>query len=354
MTISVLPRIRAASAFPPMRKDRGQYLRLDLSEAITAPPPGVRAAIEELLHSTRFASYPDESSLYPLLSDYVGVSPSQLLLTNGSDHGIQLLLRAFVDQGRTLRIMDPAFPVYAHVARALGAHVDCVPLRADLSFDLDDYKRDMSRDTRLLVLINPNNPTGTAISMEDMSTLVAEFPDIPIIIDEAYFEYSGVSALGLLPQAPNLIILRTFSKAFGLAGLRLGYIVAAPAIIGDLFKLRLPFDVNAFAVAAAKAHLADLSHMRAYVREILEVSKPLLEAYLKREKIGYYPSAGNFLLVKPENREAVVEGLGARGILVAPQRHPAIADTMRVGLAPKAEMLRFIRAMSDQEQAGNT
>lgn len=349
MEIPVLSRIEAATLFPRMwdGRNRADYLRLDLSEAITDPPPEVRSAIEELLGSTRFSSYPDETSLYPPLAEYVGVSPSQLLVTNGSDQAIQIVLRAFLDPGRTIRIMDPSFPVYAYVARTLGVHVHCVPLAEDLSFDLRSYRREVTGDTRLLVLVNPNNPTGTAISLDDIRAILSEFSDIPVIVDEAYFEYSGVSALGLLPKAPNLIVLRSFSKAFGLAGLRLGYLVAAPKLIENLSKLRLPFDINAFAIAAAKAHLSNLSSMRAYVREVLAVSKPLLEAFLNRKGITYYPSAANFLLVKLKDRDAVVGRLTEAGILVAPQRHPAIADTLRVGLAPESEMRRFIAALSE-------
>ncbi len=349
MEIPVLPPIRAASVFPRMwdGKDRAHYLRLDLSEAITPPPPGVRSAIEELLRSTRFSSYPDETSLYPLLSEYVGVSPSQLLVTNGSDHAIQIVLRAFLGHSQTIQAMDPSFPIYAHVARTLGVNVRCIPLADDLSFDAARYKRGVTRDTHLLVLVNPNNPTGTAIAIDDIHAIVSEFSNIPVIVDEAYFEYSGVSALELLPEAPNLIILRSFSKAFGLAGLRLGYIVAASELIENLAKLRLPFDVNAFAIAAAKAHLSNLSSMKEYVREVLDVSKPLLAAFLNRKKISYYPSAANFLLLKLKNRDAVVENLSESGILVAPQRHPVISDTIRVGLAPESEMMRFIQAMSD-------
>jgi len=353
MEISVLPRIQAASVFPRMwpGKDRAHYLRLDLSEAITAPPESVRSALETLLDSTRFSSYPDETALYPRLSEYVGVPPAQLLLTNGSDHAIQIVLRAFLDRGQRLQVMDPSFPIYAHVARTLGVPVRRVPLADDLSFDMAGYKREITPDTRLLILVNPNNPTGTAVSEEDIETIVSEFPHIPVMVDEAYFEYSGVSALDLLSEAPNLIILRSFSKAFGLAGLRLGYMVAAPGVIEHLSKLRLPFDINAFAIAAAKAHLSDLSHMREYIREIREVSKPLLDAFLAKSKIHYYPSAANFLLLKLKDRDAVVDHLCASGILVAPQRHPAIADTLRVGLAPEPEMMRFIQAMTDRPGA---
>jgi len=350
MAIPVLPQVEAASVFPRMweGRDRADYLRLDLSEAITTPPPVVRSAIEALLGSTRFSSYPDEASLYPPLAEYVGVSPAQLLVTNGSDQAIQIVLRAFLSPGQTIRIMDPSFPIYAHVACTLGVNAHGVPLAEDLSFDVTSYRRGVTGDTRLLILVNPNNPTGTAISLDDIRALLSEFSDIPVVVDEAYFEYSGVSALGLLPRAPNLIILRSFSKAFGLAGLRLGYLVAAPELIGNLAKLRLPFDVNAFAIAAAKAHLAHLSYMREYVREVLEVSKPWLEAFLTGQGIVYYPSAANFLLLRLKNRDAVVGKLAEARILVAPQRHPAIADTIRVGLAPESAMTRFIAALSDQ------
>lgn len=351
MSVRVLPWLAAACEFPlpAAGLDRTGYLRLDLSEGIGPPPPPVRAALEDLSASDGFSAYPDDSILYSYLSDYAGIAPSHLLVTNGSDHGIQIILRAFLAPGDRLQIMDPSFPIYAFVARTLGAEVHTVPLASDFAFGLAEFLRALADGPRLAVLVNPNNPTGTLIPAAAVREVVqaAGEREIPVIVDEAYFEFSHETAVSMVADHPNLLITRTLSKAFGLAGLRLGYVIAQPPLIAELRKLRLPFDVNAFAIRAAAAHLSHPDRMKAYVADILGTSKPMLEQFLIERRMLFYPSAANFILVRLAQRDRIVAALKERRILVAPQGHPRLRDAMRVAIAPSSRMPGFLSRLSE-------
>jgi histidinol-phosphate aminotransferase len=344
MAVAVIPEVAKASAFalPWNGADRSGFLRLDLSEALVAPPPTVTRAICALSASRDFTSYPNETAFYALLSAYTGVPEQQHLLTNGSDHGIQILLRAFVKPGDLVLTSEPTFPMYAHVARTLGAETRSVPLGPDMVFDVDAYLAGVSKRVRLLVVVNPNNPTGTAVRLQDINSILSAHPKLPVIVDEAYFEYAGDTATPLLTEYPNLFVLRSFSKAFGLAGLRLGYLLNASSTLAELRKLRLPFDVNAFALVAAAEHLKDLSYMKAYVKEVMTDAKPMLEGFLRDRDLFFFPSKGNFLLVRLPDRDRCVERLKAEGVLVAPQRHHLIRDSIRIGIGPSESMKGFL------------
>ncbi len=166
-------------------------------------------------------------------------------------------------------------------------------------------------------------------------------PDVPLIVDEAYYEYAGTTAVSLLADHPNVIITRTFSKAFGLTGLRFGHIVAHPDIIRQLRKLRLPFDVNAFAISGAIAHLSNLSSMRGYVRAILSESKPTMLKFLDGSGVKSFLSAANFLLIELAQRDRAVEMLRARGVLVAPLSYPRLSSAMRIAIPVTEQLARF-------------
>jgi histidinol-phosphate aminotransferase len=349
MAVSVLPDVADATEFPlPWNgKDRSRYVRLDLSEALVTPPDNVVEALSSLAASTGFTSYPNETAFYSSLSQYTAVPERNLLLTNGSDHAIQIVMRAFVGSGDSVLTSAPTFPMYAHIATTLGAEAKEVPLTTDMEFDVDAYLENVSDRVRLLVIVNPNNPTGTRVQLDDIEKILQAHPNRPVLVDEAYFEYSGETASGLLPDYANLIILRSFSKAFGLAGLRLGYVISHSDIVSELKKLRQPFDVNSFALVAAAEHLKNPAHMHHYVEEVMERSKPLVESSLRAKGICVFPSSGNFLLARMKHRDRIVKGLREQGVLVAPQRHPMIADSMRIGIGPIKIMTDFM-AMLDR------
>jgi histidinol-phosphate aminotransferase len=337
------PQLRTMTAYQPPWQglDRRDYLRFDLGECTQPVPPHVRAALAELARDG-VQWYPNHSDFMPQLAAYVGVDTRQLLTTNGSDQAIFVLLRALLQAGDTVLMAQPGFPIFMQAAALQGAVMKNVAYRADLSFPEDEFLAAVP-EADVIVLINPNNPTGTALSLAQIeAVLQTAGADKAVIVDEAYYEFTGITAVGLLDKYPNLIITRTFSKAFALASLRLGYIVASPDLIGEFAKIRAPFDVNSAAITAAAAQLAQPTHWQAYLREVMTVSKPLAEQFFRDNTIDFYPGAAHFFLVKPADRDGVVACLKNEKILVFPMRAPGIENTFRMSVGTEAETRQFI------------
>jgi histidinol-phosphate aminotransferase len=290
--------------------------------------------------------YPSYDHFLPKLSQYAKIGVDNLVITNGSDQAIHVILTAFLGQGDTLLIAQPEFPIFSQSAQIIGAYIQRVPYNQDMSFPFEQFFDAIKDDTKLIVIINPNNPTGTLVSIEQIEKVLAKNLNIPVVVDEAYFEFTGVTSQSLLEKFPNLIIIRTFSKAFAMAGLRLGYILASAEITSQLYKIRAPFDVNCCALAAAEAQLDHPAEWQLYVREVMTVSKPMLEDFFQQNKVPYYPGAANFMLVRPKLRDKVVQYLKEQGVLVRPMIAPAIKDTIRVGIGTAIETQRFVEVFS--------
>jgi len=326
--------------------NRKKYLRLDLNENTQAPPECVNTALKKLIDDKCLQMYPDYSDFLPILSQYTEVKQDNLIITNGSDQAIDIILRAFLGQGDNMLIAQPEFPIFTQVVRVIDAYIQGVPYNQDMSFPFEAFLNAVTADTRLIVIINPNNPTGTLLSLEQIEQILARNPDLPVVVDEAYFEFTGITCQSLLEKYTNLIIVRTFSKAFAMAGLRLGYILASPNIISQFHKIRAPFDVNSCALVAAKAQIENPTEWQKYIHEVMAVSKPLLEQFFEQNKVFYYPGAANFMLVRSEHRDEVVRYLKKQGILVRPMTAPAILDTFRVSIGTVAETQSFIDVYS--------
>jgi histidinol-phosphate aminotransferase len=221
--------------------DRSGYLRLDLNENTLDPPEHVKEALKNYINSNRIQMYPEYEQFMFKLSDYVKVDSSRLILTNGSDQGIELLLHAFLGDGDTMVIARPEFPIFTQVAGVLNAKVRGISFNENMAFPFKAFMEAITSDVGLIVLINPNNPTGTPLEPEQIEEILNKYSHIPVLVDEAYYEYTKATSRGLLETYPNLVITRTFSKAFAMAGLRLGYIIANPEIISQLYKIRGPF-----------------------------------------------------------------------------------------------------------------
>ncbi len=190
------------------------------------------------------------------------------------------------------------------------------------------------------------------MTLEQIEAVLSAHPEVPVMVDEAYFEFSGVTAVPLLGRHDNLVITRTFSKAFALAGLRLGYAISNPDFIHQLLKVRIPYDVNVLAVVAASVQLAEPEGWQGYVAEVMERAKPMVERFLTEQGLDYTPSAGNFLLVRPDDPRAAAAFLEQNGILVRPQR-PPVDDTFRLSIGTMADMERFIEVFSRYPGLGN-
>lgn len=336
--------VSKASAYVPdwLGLDRHDFVRLDRNEATLPLSSHTVEAVTKYLHDHGMQAYPDEGDLADVIGEYNGVPRSCVLATNGSDQAIDLCLRAFLNPGDTILLVRPEFPVFGHTAAILEAVVREVPYNDDLTFPYERFQEALEKPPSLIVFINPNNPTGTPVNLDFVEQVVRTHQDIPVVVDEAYFEFTGRTVAHLATRYSNLLVLRTFSKAFAMAGLRLGYVVANPLVIEQLAKIRNPFDVNALAVVAARAQLAHLDEVHAYVKEVMAVVKPAVVDFFAQRGITVWPGAANFVLVRPFDCQAVVSELRAAGVLVRPITATPLAGTFRMSMGTRAEMARVL------------
>lgn len=321
---------------------------LDFNERVITPSKKVTAALVAFFKKGKIQRYPEYSDLQKKISKYAKVSVSQIMITNGSDHGIDVIFRTFVEKNDTIVMPVPTFPMFMQYAQMIGCRVLTVPYeKLDFEFpSVQIIQLLKDKKPKLVVVCNPNNPTGTVISLKDIIAIVQKVPDSIFMIDEAYFEFSGVSATALLKKFPNVVIVRTFSKAFGLASLRIGYVIASKQHIEELMKVRGPYAVNMAAHVAANAALDDVDDMKTYVQEVMIKAKPLIETFFKKNGIPFYKSGANFILFKPKNKQEVYEHFRKNDILVRPQRALEIEDMLRVSIGTVKQMKRFIKVYS--------
>jgi len=346
-------RIRSAIANmgiykPPLEgRNPKEYLLMDFNESPEPPPPSVGRALQDYLVEGNLHVYPHYGSFCEELGQYVGVSADQLLLTNGSDQGIDVVLRCLLEPDTKLVMAMPGFTMFKQTVDTIGADFIEVPYPADFAFPYEKVRQAVNPHTRVIVVINPNNPTGTSAPLEQVEALLKEFPDCAVLVDEAYYEFTGQTCLHLLNQYPNLVVLRTFSKAFAIPALRLGYVVAKEEFINELLKIRGPYDVNMAAIVAARALLQDPQPWKELVRHLMKEVKPTLENFFQENEIKFYPGEANFLLVEPKGGATeAVNYLKGQGVLVRAMR-PPLENCFRMSLRRMYEMERFFSSFKD-------
>ena len=332
---------------PPLEgRNPKEYLLMDFNESPEPPPPSVRRALQDYLVEGDLHVYPHYGSFCEELGQYVGVSAEQLLLTNGSDQGIDVVLRCLLEPGTNLVMAMPGFTMFKQTVGTIGADFIEVPYPEDFAFPYEQIRQAVNAETRIIVVINPNNPTGTSAPLEQVEALLQEFPDCAVLVDEAYYEFTGQTCLHLLNQYPNLVVLRTFSKAFAIPALRLGYVIAREEFINELLKIRGPYDVNMAALVAVRALLQDRKPWQELVQHLMGESKPALEQFLNEHGVKFYPGEANFLLVEPKGGAApAVSYLKEQGILVRPMR-PPLESCFRMSLRKMKDMQHFFKVFS--------
>ena len=332
---------RMSSYKPPLEnRDPEAFLLMDFNESPLPPPPGVIQKISEFLNS-HVHIYPKYGDFLEKLGNYSSVPAENLLLTNGSDQAIDIIMRSLLENGEEAAMVHPGFQMYNQTAGTLGCKLNGPQFPGDFHFPHEELKESVNTKTRLIVLINPNNPTGSSISLEQIEDLLKSFPDIPVLVDEAYYEFTGETCVSLLSSYPNLIVIRTFSKALALPSLRLGYVIASPDFILELQKIRGPYDVNVVAVLAAREQLNNPEHWQKMVRHLMDESKPAIEKYFDEKQVRYFSSKANFMLVEPSDVQQACKFLMENKILVRPMRSP-IDHKFRMSLRTMPEMQRFM------------
>jgi histidinol-phosphate aminotransferase len=314
-------------------------LRLDMNESTTGCSPRVLARLNSMKAAT-LAQYPRRDAGEKLVADFLGVSPAQLLLTNGADEAIDLLCRAYLEPENEIVIVVPTFAMYEVFAQMENAKVVRVPTGPDFSFPTQRVLEAVNSNTRIVVICNPNNPTGIAVTRGDMLKIIEAAPDAAILLDEAYFDFYGQTMLDQIGKRPNLFIARTFSKAYGLAGLRLGVIIGDREQMSVLRRMASPFNVNAFAMECLGEALADRQFVADYVSQVI-ASREWLRNELEQLGCKCWPSEGNFILSRlGDEKKTILEALRARGISL--RDRPDCEGCVRITIGKQPEMERVI------------
>ncbi|HUO56848.1 MAG TPA: histidinol-phosphate transaminase [bacterium] len=314
------------------------------------PSPKVVQALEKAL--PKIHRYPDGGAynLSHALAKHLGVQANQLLLGHGSNELIVRLGQMVLNPGDEVISAEPGFFVYSSTALLCEAVPRPQPLR-DFRHDLKLFERAINHKTKAVFIANPNNPTGTMIPLSEVEAfLQACPPHILVVLDEAYYEYvddpNYFESLKLLPRYPNLVILRTFSKAFGLAGLRVGYGVAHPEVVEVFQKIREPFNVNGLAMVAAEAALGDLGHVRKVV-DLNRVTRQKLFGALKRLGLNPALTQANFVYFEAPNAQNLYEQLLKKGIIVRP-----MGQALRITTGTEEETDHFLEVFQEILVAG--
>ncbi len=324
-----------------------QIVKLDANENPYGPSPRALAAVARYPF---YAIYPDpdQTELRAAISRYVGQPVERIICGNGSDEIIDLLMRLFIAPGEAVVEAPPTFGMYSFNTGVVGGTLVQVPRDESFAVDIDGIAAAVeSSRAKLIFLPSPNNPDGSVLARRDVERLL-ELPAI-LVVDEAYAEFSGESVVDLVGQAPNLVVLRTFSKWAGLAGLRIGYGIVPEPIIRHLWKIKPPYNINMAANAAAIASLDDRDHLMANVRRIIAERERVFAALQSIGGLTPLPSRANFILIRVRdgNGRAIKQALERRGILIRQYNKPGLHDCIRVSIGTPEQNDRFLAALRD-------
>jgi len=328
-------------------------LRLHQNENTGGCSPKVIEALARL-RADEIGFYPPYAQATDAVARYLGVPADRITLTNGLDEGIMALSVAYLrpsvaDLVLEAVVPEPAFEIFRFDTAVAGGNLVQVMPKPDFSFPLDDVLDAIRPRTRVVFLTNPNNPTGVAMPLEAIRAIAARVPSEAIVfVDEAYAEFAGVSFIPELETFPNVVVGRTFSKAFGLAGLRIGCLVGAPDTVDAIRRAVPVYSVNIAAVTAIQAALQDLDHLKNYLRQVDE-SKALLYAACEGMGLTYWKSSSNFVLVCAGDRtDALVKGAFARGVYIRDRStEPGCAGCIRIGAGIVEHTRRCIAVMEE-------
>jgi histidinol-phosphate aminotransferase len=341
----------------PQARDGG--LRLHLNENTAGCSPKVQRVLRDLTREDA-AFYPDYDAAIAASAAHFGVTPDHVVLTNGLDDGIMLASLVAL-RGATAAdpfeaiVVQPAFDMYAACADAMGAKIVEVPPQADLAFPLQQVLDVIGPRTRILFLTNPNNPTGLSIPKGSIAAIARAAPAATVFLDEAYADFAGQSMIedAASSAIPNLVVGRTFAKAFGLAGLRVGALIGSVETLAPIRRAILPYTLNAYAAAALPAALEDRDYYDWYLGEVRE-SKRLLYELLRRAGVKFWPSDGNFVLVHfGDALDRVIGAVAERGINIRDRSaDPGCAGCARITAGVLDHTRQLIAALEEVLCAG--
>lgn len=329
-------------AYVPPLEGRRQSIRLDFNENTTGFPD-----LYPELEPTLLTAYPEYARAVEAVAAWLGVSTDRVLLTNGSDEGLFVAAFTFVEPGQDRALVSaPTFSLIPHSLRLCQAEVAEVLVHGDLDFDLDGLEAELQKGVKIAILASPDNPTGGVIPNAVLEKWLKQYPHTVFLIDEAYYEYYGETALEL-GDHPNLLVSRTFSKAWGLAGLRLGVLVGHPQMVDYLQRVRSPYSVNSLAVQHLLRMLPHQERVEAQAQAVMERKRGVLDAV---RAAGYSLTAGHanfFVIWAGADARSIESWMKKHGILVRDRSNlPRMAGSVRVSVGSQSEMHQFLAALS--------
>jgi histidinol-phosphate aminotransferase len=344
----VKPAVRSIAAYT--LAARRAPVKLNQNENPYDLPEALKRRVTEQALGRAWSRYPDfdPRELLEKLAGFAGWRADGILAGNGSNELIEALLLVTVAPGTRVVVPEPTFTLYALLTRILGGEVIQAPLGPDLEYqpeELRQLRREL--DAGLTIVCSPNNPTGGVLDLAELARMCAESDGL-VVVDEAYHEFSGQTAVELLPHHKNLVVLRTFSKAMGLAGLRIGYLLAAPELTREINKARLPYNLNFFSQAAALCALEEWPALRDNVERLIAARDELLHRLYRIPGVRPYPSRANFIVfeIAQHDPKQVFEALHERGVLVRDvTSYPRLSRCLRVSIGSDEENERFLTAL---------
>lgn len=346
--VCITPRasIAAMSAYSAPLEGRRDKIRLDFNENTTGFGEGVGEGVG-LLNAAALGTYPEYDTFIAQLAGVLQRAPEELLLTNGSAEALFLLPFVFIEPGRDVAVVStPTFPVIPHSLTLVGAQIRAVPMRADLTYDIDGLGAALEAGATLCVLATPDNPSGATLPAPVILDWARRYERTLFVIDEAYAEYGGQSVMAQAGTLPNLVVTRSFSKAWGLAALRLGVVIAHPQIIDWLRVARSPYSVNALGVELAGRLLRNPDRVAQQARETMARKERVIQAVGERG-YGVIPGAANFFLLKVGfDAPALCDFCRVRGVLLRDRSSlPHMQGLVRVSVGTDAEMDAFLACL---------
>jgi histidinol-phosphate aminotransferase len=330
---------------PPLAGRDG--LRLDFNENTEGCSPGVLERLRTIT-ADDLARYPEREPVEAVVAEHLGLAPEQVLLTNGVDEAIHLLCETYLEPPDEVLVVTPTFSMYEIYAAATGARVIRVQCEADFRFPLAKVLSSITPATRLIAVASPNNPTGAVADRRELLQIARALPDGALLVDEAYYEFHGDTVVRDIDSFENLFVTRTFSKAYGLAGLRAGVLAGPRRQMPRVRRVSSPYSVNAVALAVLPAALGDSDHVNCYVSQVKD-GRDRVAGELRSLRLYSWPSQANFLLVRigPKHREFVL-AMRQRGILVRDRSaDPGCEGCVRITIGNGVQTARLLTALKE-------
>ena len=333
--------------YDPPTQQRAGKLRLDFNENSIGCSPKVIERLQRLTGED-LSIYPSYNYLLEKISNYINSQTSQILTTNGTDEALKCFFDTFVEQGEEVILLSPSFAMFRVYADISGAKVKEVLYNKDLSFPVDELLNAITSETKVILIANPNNPTGTSITNDDLRRVLTKAENALVVVDEAYYDFYGKSAMSLLKEYKNLAVTRTFSKAFGLAAIRLGFIVSNDEVIKEMKKVLSPYSVNGIAINCSIAALDDLYFVNCYVDEVNK-GKEILYKEFEKLNIKFIKGDANFFIANfGEDCNRIYNELKKRNILVRNRsKYPLLKGCLRIGVGTLQQTQQFLDVLKE-------